>query len=46
MFRRPVGSPATCDVDKIGKDGTATFSQDNLPAEQGVTIGVKIGPAW
>ena len=43
-FVGPAGSTETCDVDKIAEDGTAMFRQDNLPANQGVSIGVKIDP--
>ena len=43
-FAGPPGSTATCDATRSTHDGTATFSQANLPAEQGVSIGVKIDP--
>jgi uncharacterized membrane protein YgcG len=40
-FAGPVQSKDTCTSDDIA-DGVATFTQDSLPAGQGMTIGVKI----
>lgn len=40
-FAGPVQSKDPCTSDAIS-DGVATFTQDSLPAGQGVTIGVKI----
>lgn len=40
-FAGPVQSKDPCTDDKI-RDGVGTFTQDSLPAGQGLTIGVKI----
>lgn len=40
-FAGPVQSKTECTDDKIS-DGVATFTQDSLPAGQGLTVGVKI----
>ena len=41
-FAGPVGSKEGCSSAKAAADGVAEFTQANLPARQGVTIGVKI----
>ncbi len=43
-FAGSVGSTATCDADTIGANGVASFTQSDLPANQNVSIGVKIEP--
>ncbi len=43
-FAGPVQSTDECTTSKFTKGGTATFTQDNLAANQGMTIGIKIEP--
>ena len=40
----PCRAPIECTTSKFTKGGTATFTQDNLAANQGMTIGIKIEP--
>ncbi len=43
-FSGPPGSTSPCTEAKFTKDGPATFKQLVIPAEQGMSIGVKIKP--
>jgi uncharacterized protein (TIGR04222 family) len=43
-FAGPPESTTPCQTKKLTKDGQARFSQSNVPAGEGVSVGVKITP--